>query len=58
MAGPLYVSEGDEVKAEKYVGDLSRSWAKCVECGREFDLSDEEEASEFVHGHDCEASDD
>lgn len=28
--------------------------AKCQECGRVFDLLDEEEASEFYYGHDCE----
>lgn len=27
----------------------------CVECGRVFDLEDEEDASEFYNGHDCEA---
>jgi hypothetical protein len=32
--------------------------AKCVECGRVFDLLDEEEASEYYYGHDCEESDD
>ena len=26
----------------------------CFECGREFDLFNEEEASEFYYGHDCE----
>lgn len=28
--------------------------AKCQECGRVFDLLDEEQASEFYYGHDCE----
>ena len=28
--------------------------AKCEECGRVFDLMDEEDASEFYYGHDCE----
>ena len=28
--------------------------AKCVECGRVFDLLDEEQADEFYYGHDCE----
>lgn len=32
--------------------------ARCVECGRVFDLLDEEEASEFYGGHDCEESGD
>jgi hypothetical protein len=26
----------------------------CDECGREFDLTDEEQASEYYFGHDCE----
>lgn len=28
--------------------------AKCAECGRVFDLFDEEEAEEWYYGHDCE----
>jgi hypothetical protein len=28
--------------------------AKCEECERVFDLLDEEQASEFYYGHDCE----
>ena len=28
--------------------------AKCEECGRVFDLMDEEDASEYYAGHDCE----
>lgn len=29
--------------------------AKCCECGRVFDLSDETDAEEWHYGHDCEA---
>jgi hypothetical protein len=29
--------------------------ARCVECGRIFNLLNEEEAGEFYYGHDCEA---
>lgn len=29
--------------------------AKCQECERVFDLNDEDDASEFYYGHDCEA---
>lgn len=29
--------------------------AKCPECGRVFDLLDEDDAGEFFYGHDCEA---
>lgn len=28
---------------------------KCPECGRVFDLMDEDDAAEFYYGHDCEA---
>jgi DNA-directed RNA polymerase subunit RPC12/RpoP len=27
---------------------------KCVECNREFDLIDEDDAQEWYYGHDCE----
>jgi hypothetical protein len=27
---------------------------RCVECGRVFDLLDEDEAGEWLYGHDCE----
>ena len=27
---------------------------KCVECGRVFDLLDEDDAAEWHYGHDCE----
>jgi hypothetical protein len=29
--------------------------ARCVECGRIFNLLNEEEAGEYYYGHDCEA---
>jgi hypothetical protein len=32
-----------------------KTTAMCEECERVFDLMDEEEASEFYYGHDCEA---
>lgn len=28
--------------------------AKCDECGRVFDLTSEDQASEYYYGHDCE----
>lgn len=31
--------------------------ARCVECDRVFDLLDEDEASEWFYGHDCEVED-
>jgi hypothetical protein len=35
-----------------YMIDLLKT--QCRECGRWFDLLDEEEAGEWEHGHDCE----
>lgn len=32
-----------------------RTKARCVECERVFDLTDEDDADEFYNGHDCEA---
>ena len=29
--------------------------ATCEECEREFDLADEDDASEWYYGHDCES---
>jgi hypothetical protein len=31
-----------------------RTSAKCAECGRVFDLLDEDDAAEWSYGHDCE----
>lgn len=31
-----------------------RTKAKCGECGRVFDLLDEDDAGEWYYGHDCE----
>ena len=28
--------------------------ARCVECGRVFDLTDDTDAEEWAYGHDCE----
>lgn len=33
---------------------MIQSSAKCAECGRVFDLFDEDEANEWHYGHDCE----
>ena len=30
--------------------------ALCEECGRIFDLLDEDDAAEYAYGHDCEGS--
>ena len=32
--------------------------ARCAECGRVFDLLDEEESSEWFYGHECEETGD
>ncbi len=34
----------------------SHTKAKCVECERVFDLTDETDANEWFYGHDCEVS--
>lgn len=31
--------------------------ARCCECNRVFDLTDEDDASEWYYGHDCEDND-
>lgn len=31
-----------------------RTGVKCVECGRLFDLTKEDDAEEWAYGHDCE----
>ena len=31
-----------------------KTQAKCAECPRVFDLTEEEDAEEFYYGHDCE----
>lgn len=36
---------------------LVRTRARCPECGRVFDLTDEDEANEWYYGHDCEPVD-
>lgn len=33
---------------------LEQSNQICIECGRKFDMFDEEQASEWHAGHDCE----
>lgn len=34
-----------------------RTKVKCPECGRVFDLTDEDDADEWAYGHDCEEVD-
>lgn len=33
-----------------------RTVFECPECGRVFDISDDEQATEFYFGHDCEVT--
>ena len=34
---------------------MSRDWIiSCAECGRTFDLTDEQDGEEYAAGHDCE----
>lgn len=33
---------------------LEQANGVCIECGRKFDLFDEEQANEWHYGHDCE----
>ena len=40
------------------VGIWSGMMISCEECGRVFDLTDENDADEFTDGHDCEVEDD
>lgn len=47
-------------KRQRYIWTPARGWhdprtARCVECGRVFDLTDERDAAEWSTGHDCEA---
>jgi hypothetical protein len=37
-----------------YLGKLPVREQKCVECGRVFDMRDEDEANDYWYGHDCE----
>ena len=37
-----------------YQGKSSARIATCIECGREFDMRDEDDANEYWYGHDCE----
>jgi hypothetical protein len=39
---------------EMYTGKSSPRIATCVECGRAFDMRDEDDANEYWYGHDCE----
>lgn len=45
---------GRNTQRRKGQGMKIQTKAKCVECGRVFDLLDEDDASEYYYGHDCE----
>ena len=36
---------------------IRRIIAECDECGKEFNLLDEEQVNEYAFGHDCEVND-
>lgn len=36
------------------MGDMTNTKAKCQECGRVFNLLDEDDNNEYWYGHDCE----
>lgn len=44
----------DYMRKETTMNELRK--AKCQECRRVFDLTEEEDAIEFYYGHDCEES--
>ena len=35
---------------------VENSYRTCVECSRQFDMFDEEDAQEWHYGHDCESN--
>jgi hypothetical protein len=41
-------------RSTKVVKNAISAKAKCFECGRVFDLMDEDDAGEWYYGHDCE----
>lgn len=48
----------DEInEASKEVSELDPFYAsaRCVECDREFDLTNDDDLEEWHYGHDCEA---
>lgn len=44
----------DETRGSRAVTKRTNPAARCPECGRRFDLTDEADADEFFNGHDCE----
>lgn len=53
----MFLDEGyDRVVIEKVMDLRANAVMKCFECGRLFDLRDEETAMEWSFGHDCEVS--
>jgi hypothetical protein len=55
---PLSVGGGvmrsKEFKRTPFTDWMDNIERVCVECGRKFDLMDEEQSSEWHYGHDCE----
>jgi hypothetical protein len=55
---PIGYTDGMKITAktatELYLGKSSARITTCIECGREFDMRDEDDANEYWYGHDCE----
>jgi hypothetical protein len=39
-----------------YLGKSSARITRCIECEREFDMRDEDDANDYWYGHDCESN--
>ena len=53
----IQLQNGEIMSETNYGAQLLRhiqTTEMCFECGREFDLFNEEEANEYINGHDCE----
>jgi tRNA(Ile)-lysidine synthase TilS/MesJ len=54
--GEMMRSNQLRIEAKEFINDLvDQQILQCFECGRKFDLMDEEQSSEWHYGHDCEA---
>lgn len=46
----------DKMTEDKTKRLITAMYRSCEECGRQFFLGDEEDATEWAYGHDCEVS--
>ena len=52
--GEMMRSNQLRIEAKEFINDLvDQQILQCFECGRKFDLMDEEQSSEWHYGHDC-----